>query len=88
MSKRSPARIPYIPLFGTIAQFQLNTKNIRLTYPGISKQKAWERFKAIINRKGLYNGSSIIYSVYNFKSNIVNFNRVYKFPVKISECIR
>ena len=25
MSKRSPARIPYIPLFGTIAQFQLNT---------------------------------------------------------------
>ena len=25
MSKRSPARIPYIPRFGTIAQFQLNT---------------------------------------------------------------
>ena len=28
MSKRSPARIPYIPLFGTIAQFQLNTPPI------------------------------------------------------------
>ena len=28
MSKRSPARIPYILLFGTIAQFQLNNYNI------------------------------------------------------------
>ena len=27
MSERSLARIPYIPLFGTIAQFQLNKYN-------------------------------------------------------------
>ena len=62
-------------------------KNIRLIHPGVSKQKAWERFGAVTNHKGLYNGSSAAYKVYDFKSNIINSSGVYGFPAKISEYI-
>ena len=44
MSKRSPARIPYIPLFGTIAQFQLNTPPVSvLCHP---RAVLWARYSA------------------------------------------
>ena len=62
-------------------------KNIRLIYPGVSKQKAWEGFKAVINRKGLCNGSSTAYGVYNFEGDMVNSSRVYKFPAEILKYI-
>ena len=44
MSKRSPARIPYIPFFGTIAQFQLNTPPVSvLCHP---RAVLWARYSA------------------------------------------
>ena len=44
MSKRSPARIPYILLFGTIAQFQLNTPPVSvLCHP---RAVLWARYSA------------------------------------------
>ena len=64
------------------------TKDIRLTHPGVSKQKAWEGLKAVTSRKGLYNNSSVAYGVYNFESNIINFSGVYKFPAEVLECMR
>ena len=42
----------------------------------------------VINRKGLYNGSSITCGVYNFKGNIINSSGVYRFPAEISEYIQ
>ena len=62
-------------------------KNIRLTHPGVSKQKAWEGFKAVTRHKGLYNGLSITYNIYNFKGNIINPSRIYRFPAKTLEYI-
>ena len=44
MSKRSPARIPYIPLFGKIAQFQLNTPPVSVLYH--PKAVLWARYSA------------------------------------------
>ena len=63
-------------------------KNIHLTYPGISKQKTWKAFKAVTGYKGLYNGLSAAYGVYNFKNNIINSSGVYKFPAKTLEYIQ
>ena len=63
-------------------------KNIRLTYFGISEQKAWEGFKAIASRKGLCNGSSVAYGIYNFEGDVINSSGVYGFPAKALECMR
>ena len=63
-------------------------KNIRLTYPGVSEQKAWEGFGAVASREGLCDGSSVAYGVCDFEGNMVNSNGVYRFPTKISECMR
>ena len=42
----------------------------------------------VASRKDLYNGSSIAYGIYDFKSNVVNSSGVYRFPTKILEYIR
>ena len=62
-------------------------KNIYPTHPDISKQKAWEGFKVIASRKGLYNGLSAAYSVYDFEGNIINSSGVYRFPAEALECM-
>ena len=63
-------------------------KNIRLIDSGVSEQEAWEGFGAVVSRKGLCNGSSVTYGVYNFKGNMVNLNGVYGFPAETLECMR
>ena len=63
-------------------------KNIRLIYPGVSEQEAWEGFGAVINRKGLCNGLSVACGVYDFEGDIINSSGVYEFPAKALECMR